>query len=608
MPLLTTGRALRASGAQITMRTLHRWIPTTLSAVLALAVVQACGDDEPSITEPTHVHTLAAVAMAPATLELEEGETYPLGATPTCEAGHEMEASVAWTSADPDVATVDADGLVTAVLEGEAEIRAEATDDGVTATGATTLTVGPSGERIDAAGGTVSYLDGRVVLEIPEGALAEATEIVIRPSAADVAQELDGVFGTAFHFRPEGLLFQQRATLTLRYEEGDVPVDVSPDRLRLFHRTASGWEEMVESQVDPVAHEVTGSIEGFSHYGVRPSGQPAVATVTVEGASEEPIPIGGTVQLTATLRDAEGGILENRRVTWTSDDEAVATVDGSGLVTAAGRGVTNITATSEGVSGSAQVRVSGETSGGEEGGNNMSWPVVFADGVGITGQPVATDPGVRPTLESGIVVDALPFFWADNAPDYGAYYLQQGVNTWRAEYVDGTGKPPYDAEAYWGDNLTVREWSVARPIRVEVALSATEVGTLLGYPMTYVYGEGPSEMQGTDGSTAEFVPLVYSEGPSFIVEQIDGQGGSVVATVVSTTIGSEVNVGGRIIYGHQLNFADLGYGEGWYRLRFVLAEGANVRLTSVGNSGDELTFQPVVVNARETAIDIHVTP
>jgi hypothetical protein len=46
-------------------------------------------------------------------------------------------------------------------------------------------------------------------------------------------------------------------------------------------------------------------------------------------------------------------------VEWSSDAPGVATVDASGVVTAVGSGVATITATSEGVSGQASVRVVG---------------------------------------------------------------------------------------------------------------------------------------------------------------------------------------------------------------------------------------------------------
>ena len=580
----------------------HLKIGTVFAILFGASLFLGCQDDD--ATTGPHVHVLETVQVQPSSSTLMEGETVELAATPTCEAGHPLDLPVTWSSTDETVATVDESGVVTAVYEGGVEIRADASHESGQATGVAGLTVDRPGTMMETSGGTVSADDGDVVLEIPDGALAEATKITIEPASSDVAGERpERASGTEYHFRPEGLQFQSEARLTIRYREDGLPSNANEERLRLFHRTGSGWTEMTDSRVSSEDNTVTAQITEFSHYLVEESELPPVASISVEGTVSEPVGIGGTLQLTAAIRDADGNSLENRQVYWSSGDTTIATVDETGLVTGEGRGLVEITAASEGVSASAEVRVSGEPL--EELGNNMSWPTVFADGVGLTGASASEDPGVRPTPESGITVDTLPFFWEDNLPTYGDYYEQQTFNTWRAEYIDGAGEQPYDAEAYWGDNVTHQTWSLSQPVRVEVALSATGVGTLTGFNMTYLYGQGPAEVQGTDGTTAEFTPLIYTVGPTIIVEKIDGQGGAVTETVVNTAIGSEVNVGGRIIYGHQLRFDELGAGAGWYRLRFILADGANVRLQSVANT--EGTYLPVIVDESETAVEIEVT-
>jgi len=82
-----------------------------------------------------------------------------------------------------------------------------------------------------------------------------------------------------------------------------------------------------------------------------------VAAVAVSPTSAS-VPVGQTVQLTATPQDANGNPLTGRVVTWVSDATGVATVNGSGLVTgvAAGSSAT-LTATSEGKNGTAMVTV-----------------------------------------------------------------------------------------------------------------------------------------------------------------------------------------------------------------------------------------------------------
>jgi len=81
-----------------------------------------------------------------------------------------------------------------------------------------------------------------------------------------------------------------------------------------------------------------------------------VASVTV-GPATASVPTGQTVQLAATPKDASGAPLSGRVVTWTSSSVAVATVNGSGLVTGVAAGAATLTATSEGKSGTASVTV-----------------------------------------------------------------------------------------------------------------------------------------------------------------------------------------------------------------------------------------------------------
>jgi alpha-tubulin suppressor-like RCC1 family protein len=87
-----------------------------------------------------------------------------------------------------------------------------------------------------------------------------------------------------------------------------------------------------------------------------PPPPPAVASVAVTPAARALVP-GDTVRLTATPKDAQGAALADRTVTWNSSDEAVATVDDEGLVTAQAEGTATITATAEGQHGTAALTV-----------------------------------------------------------------------------------------------------------------------------------------------------------------------------------------------------------------------------------------------------------
>ncbi len=94
------------------------------------------------------------------------------------------------------------------------------------------------------------------------------------------------------------------------------------------------------------------------------SGTSAV-TITpapVDSVAVTPAPasvaVGITLQLTATLKDANGNTLTGRTVTWGTSDATLATVDANGLVTGKSvGGPVVITATSEGKSGTSSLTV-----------------------------------------------------------------------------------------------------------------------------------------------------------------------------------------------------------------------------------------------------------
>lgn len=107
------------------------------------------------------------------------------------------------------------------------------------------------------------------------------------------------------------------------------------------------------------ATTITATADGVSGTAQVMVTPPPVASVTVAPTTLTLfVGTGGT--LTATLRDAAGGTLSGRAVTWTSSNASVATVASTptgATVTAVAPGTTTITATSEGISGTAAVTV-----------------------------------------------------------------------------------------------------------------------------------------------------------------------------------------------------------------------------------------------------------
>ncbi len=82
-----------------------------------------------------------------------------------------------------------------------------------------------------------------------------------------------------------------------------------------------------------------------------------VASVTLDPANPV-VGVGQTAPLTATTKSQNGTVLPNRTITYTSGNTAVATVNEAGVVTGVAAGSAQITATSEGKSGSVTLTVS----------------------------------------------------------------------------------------------------------------------------------------------------------------------------------------------------------------------------------------------------------
>lgn len=84
---------------------------------------------------------------------------------------------------------------------------------------------------------------------------------------------------------------------------------------------------------------------------------PRPTMLALSPAAAELTAFGATVRLAAEVRDQNGEVVAAATVAWASKSPAVATVDGSGLVTAAGNGEATITASAGSASGSVVVTV-----------------------------------------------------------------------------------------------------------------------------------------------------------------------------------------------------------------------------------------------------------
>ncbi len=138
-----------------------------------------------------------------------------------------------------------------------------------------------------------------------------------------------------------------------------------------------------------------------------PQEPPRPATITIEPASATLTYISQTTNFTATVRDQYGAAMATT-VTWSSSDEAVFTVDGSGQITAAGNGSGTLAAAASGLNATASVTVEQRAAAirfvsgdGQEGrrGETLPEPVVARaedrGGFGVTGVTLTFTPAAN---------------------------------------------------------------------------------------------------------------------------------------------------------------------------------------------------------------------
>jgi fibronectin type 3 domain-containing protein len=268
----------------------------------------------------------------------------------------------------------------------------------------------------------------------------------------------------------------------------------------------------------------------------------------------------------------------------------------------------------------------GGSGGGDEGGdtgygNNLSFPLIFADGYGLTGLKIAgTWPGVGPftTLptfdyNTGLrplsteTLTAFPFFDSKSAVSIGGivYYPQATASTWQAEWRNNATGATLQALVDWGDALLSRTYTTSSIVRIETALKqdATVPGvtdTMSAYKMALLSGQGITENQGTDKSIyASAARNIYAINARLKIEKIATDGGADVlifnkaiwegfgaveeggggggggsgGAPTASAYSAELNVGGSLVYGYNFRIGQVtGVADktGQYRITFSL--------------------------------------
>ena len=334
--------------------------------------------------------TISGVAL-PESMNLEKGATQQLqleysaegevAADKIAEAAGKL--TVEWSSSDEAIVTVDAEGSVTAVEAGEAYVTATVKDkDGLTATTLVRVAVTPTGveapETLELVtnGENAKNLEAKIVPEDATGvklayessdeAVATVDENGMVTAVADGECVITAYVVSSEEETP---VDTEVTDATADSEPTDVTTgDTEASDTTTADSDATASESAVE-ETETAESEETADTEvldpDFATLMEDLKAETKVVVTTKVDAialsqNEGILNVGKSVTLTATVTPEE--IAADTTVTWSSSDEAVATVDSNGKVTAVATGNATITATAGKESATCDITVQKATS------------------------------------------------------------------------------------------------------------------------------------------------------------------------------------------------------------------------------------------------------
>ena len=322
-----------------------------------------------TVTKAAPVAVIGVTLDKP-TAEVKVGKTITLVATVA--PANATNKNVSWSSDKPEIATV-ANGVVTGVAEGSAVITVKSEDGGFTAS--CTVTVAEAGPGPQ-PGGNVDVID--YAASGMSGATGAYSDFAITNTASGAEYALNAYDGTGVSYiqlrtnnNTAGLVSTKSAgsikSVTIKFnaktaearkvniyasnEAFTSPADLYDTNLAYVAQIAfaDGAEQTYtfteEYQFVGVRSE-SGALYLDAIEVTWAGGQPvepvAVTGVTLNQTTGE-VEIGQTLTLIATIAPANA---TNKKVTWSSDNEAIATV-ANGVVTGVAEGSANITVKTE---------------------------------------------------------------------------------------------------------------------------------------------------------------------------------------------------------------------------------------------------------------------
>ena len=407
------------------------------------ATVTASAGAESGIAQVTVAQEVAGIRVSPSAHTLVAlDDTVRLAAAAEDANGHLIEGAVlSWASSDTSTATVGALGLVTAVGNGVATVTAS--DGSKSATAQVTVVqevaevmVSPSAHTLVAFGDTVRLAaevrdaNGHLI----EGAMLSWASSNTLTATVDALGLVAAVGNGVATVTASAGAESATAEITVAQEVADVSVSPSidslvafGDTLRLAAEARDANQHVVEeavfnwvsshSQVAMV--DITGLVtavgNGRATVTVSDGALLAVAEILVEQevadvrvslSAHTLVAFEDTVRLVAEARDANGHLIEGATFNWSSTDASVASVDISGLVTAARNGRATVIARAGAVSANVEIFVEQEVADVRVS-PSADTLVAFGDTVRLVAE--AQD-------ANGHLIDGVAFSWASNEP------------------------------------------------------------------------------------------------------------------------------------------------------------------------------------------------
>jgi uncharacterized protein YjdB len=356
-----------------------------------MALAASCG----GITAPDRTTSdVAEVVVAPLTATVIVGNTLPMQATVRDASGQTLSGSdVIWSVRDSSIATVSATGMLTARAVGSTEVAASSKGKSglasVTVTPVPVASVSVAPARLDLVPGAIASLaaiaydasgnalSGRVLVWASSNASVAVVDgagavTAVAPGTATVTATSEGITGSStvsvmrpavasIAIQPRSATIERGATVQLSVavtdERGTPVADRAPTWTSSNSAIAIVSASGLVTAVAPGVASITAALDGKAD-------TVSVAVTAVPVASVGVLPairtlvVGESTTLTATVKDANGAVVTDRPVAWTSSNAAVASVTQGGVVRALAAGTATISATSEGSTGSATITVS----------------------------------------------------------------------------------------------------------------------------------------------------------------------------------------------------------------------------------------------------------